>query len=283
MTDTATTGSDGWQQLAERLLTHNNPFGPETETMLSLGRVPNGWEDAIRIADGWHVVGSSARGYSDGRIVRIDIVIDAVDSADDLVESYGALLDDSGWSPFEEPARVRAVFSSSNALESRRSFRRDELAMHVTAIESPGRPTDVRLLIDTEHVSGMARGHRGFPPGAELMPQLRLPEGVMVRRTGGSGGSDHYEQNASADTRIPVAEIGVGFAEQLSRFGWTRIAEGDDQLLAWSSWQLPDPAWRGVVLVMRPFHEGPLRLSVRVERSSAAADAAASSISRSER
>jgi hypothetical protein len=111
-----------------------------------------------------------------------------------------------------------------------------------------------------------------FPAGADRIPRLYPPEGVLLQASGGGGGSQNrWASEAGAMTDRPTAELEAFFAQQLAAAGWTRQAGQAAAALSWSTWQVPGEGdWQGVLLVIEG--PGPDRrsLSVRVESATAA-------------
>jgi RNA polymerase sigma-70 factor (ECF subfamily) len=139
----------------------------------------------------------------------------------------------------------------------------------VGATAAGGQPSDLRLRLDFEFAKRMPRGPRGLPPGGDLMPQLRAPEGVAMTGQSGGGSESHWTSDTTVQTDQPVAALEAHFAAQLAESGWTRVAGAADEVIAWSAWQVPDPDgedWRGLLLVLAPFGTTERSLTLRLDK-----------------
>ncbi len=108
---------------------------------------------------------------------------------------------------------------------------------------------------------------------AELLPRLTAPPGVVLQGgTGGGGGPNRWNSEATAQTSHGVAELEAHFAAQMAAAGWTRQAGAADEQLAWSSWARPEEGdWQALLLVAAWPTSDRRWLSVRVESPSLAA------------
>ena len=100
------------------------------------------------------------------------------------------------------------------------------------------------------------------------MPNLHPPSGVRLQPRGGGGGGGSWHPDAVTTTDTPVAELESHFAAQLREAGWKRLNGRADEVVAWSSWQLPGKGkWRGLLLVLAAFGQSHRVLALRIESS----------------
>jgi hypothetical protein len=175
-----------------------------------------------------------------------------------------------GWSAFQGFGRMGGGFMPAG-LGLGRSFRRGDegpvLAMTVTTRE--GLPADLRLRLDWEIIRQLPEMQwHGRPEGGERMPALHPPTGMPMRGGGGGGGGGSWHSEASVETDRSVAELQSHFDQQLERAGWKRLAGSTDDVVGWSSWQLPGEGdWRGLLLVLAAFGQSERALHLRIEAS----------------
>ena len=79
-------------------------------------------------------------------------------------------------------------------------------------------------------------------------------------------GSGTWHSEASVETGLSIAEVESHFAKQLEHAGWTRLSGSADDIVGWSSWQVPGEGdWRGLFLVLGAFKPGEPFLYLRIE------------------
>jgi hypothetical protein len=103
------------------------------------------------------------------------------------------------------------------------------------------------------------------------MPNLYPPSGVLLQPRGGGGGGGSWHTDAMTTMDRPVSELESHFADQLREAGWKRLDGRADEVVAWSSWQLPGKGkWRGLLLVLAAFGHGQRVLGCESSRASRA-------------
>jgi hypothetical protein len=268
---TGDTGADEMlRELAQRLLTHPHPEGP-TSVELFLGRLPDTLALEFPLPPDARLLGSALHSQR-GRPTQMQAVLDAGRDPQEVVAAYERQLADSGWNPFEGFGGMSGGFVPAG-IGLGRSFRRGDhgpvLMVSVSGHEL--KPTDLRLRLDWEiirHLPDMRR--HGRPEGAERMPALHPPAGLPMRGGGGGGGGGTWQSQASIETDRPVGDLQSHFDQQLQRTGWKRIAGSADDVVAWSSWQLPgEGSWRGILIVLAAFGRNERALYLRIEASDA--------------
>lgn len=104
--------------------------------------------------------------------------------------------------------------------------------------------------------------------GAERMPNLYPPSGVLLQPRGGGGGGGSWHTDALTTTDTPVGELESHFADQPKEARWKRLSGRADEVVTWSSWQLPGKCkWRELLLVLAAFGQGRRVLALRIESS----------------
>jgi hypothetical protein len=256
---------NAWRGLAERLLNHGYPGGPEIAVEVVLGGIPGDVAAPIPIPHSWRVVGSSLRRMDFGHPAQmLDVVIDAEGTAASAIEEFAAAAPSAGWRPREEQGPVRGGFVSGTDGDAR-SYERGDVVLRVVAIQRPGMPVDIRIHANTEEIPRSRRAPHGIPEAAAHLPTLRAPPGTRLGSGGGSGSDDHYQQDATIDTELRVAGLHRHFAGQLEAVGWHSLHQGGDDRAAWSTWALPDEQWQGLLLVLNAFAGRRSTLLLRVE------------------
>jgi hypothetical protein len=260
--------AEDWQELAERLLHHPYPGGPSSDVQVFFQRLPEEFLTGVPTLNGWRLLGGALHSHGDGRPAFLQAVLDARGSSSELLNAYQSELLADGWSVFEAPRPMHGGFVSGVTGDAG-TYRRggDGPVLMVTVVERKDMPADVRLRLDWELPQRMPRTPHGLPRGAELMPALRPPSGVMLSGQTGGGGDDGWNSNAIAVTDLPVAELESQLSAQLVQAGWTRREGSADEVVAWSSWRVPhEDEWRGLLLVLAAFSPGHRTLMLRIER-----------------
>jgi len=266
---TAESGSNdrGLRELAQRLLTHAHPEGPTSVEVL-LRRLPESVALEIPMPPGSLLLGSVLHSRQ-GRPTLMEAVFDSEREPHEVVTAYAPELAQRGWNAFEGFGGMQGGFVPGGMGEGR-SFRRDNggPVLMVVGRAGIGKPTDLRLRLDWEIIRHLPEMRRhGRPEGAERLPTLGPPSGILLRGGGSGGGGGTWHSEASVETDLPVAELQSHFALQLERADWKRVGGSADDTVGWSSWQLPGEGnWTGILLVLatRP-HER--FLYVRIEAS----------------
>ena len=257
------------RELAGRLLAHPGPHGPTTAELFLAELPPDAPPDLV-VPEDLDLIGSLAR-RTDGRITGIEVILDGTKAVSDFLAGYERDLVSHGWHRWEQFHRHQpggfgvgsymgptAVFVNETAVS----------ALWIAAREVESGRTEVGLRYDSENAAGMMSNMPGpgpEPPGWDMLPELRPPQGVKVEPQGMSGGGGHWTSEARAQTEMPVPEMEAHFAKQLAATGWRRIAGTADDTVAWSSWDVPKPGnWQGFLLVLSPV-PGWRSLMVRAE------------------
>ena len=98
------------------------------------------------------------------------------------------------------------------------------------------------------------------------MPRLHPPQGVALETQGSGGGGGRWNSEARVDTDLTVAELEAHFVVQLVEAGWSRISGRADDVVSWSSWNLPgEGEWRSLLLVLAAFRANERSLNLRIE------------------
>jgi hypothetical protein len=243
------------QMLAERLLgaPYTLPFGRPQNARLVLGEVPEEIPLAPPIPAGGSVLGSVAR-QADGQLVNVDILVDLPSgmTAMEALAFYERELPARGWAAAPAaPSGMRGGFQFGPGGLSR-TFCRDEAGPWVSVtVGAQGGSAEARLHLDLTSPGPCAQPGRGDPPGGDLLPPLRAPDGVSLLPLGGSFGSDQVVSQATLASESPATDLERHFAAQLLAAGWERIDDGADGPLAWSRWRLPRRgAWYGSLTVL---------------------------------
>jgi hypothetical protein len=266
MPDSASS-ADAVRKLAERLMCHPHPEGP-IAAELFVGRLPDSLPPNFPVPAAAVLLGSLLKTLA-GRPASMEAVLDLEGDPSAVLDGYEDDLHAAGWSAFEGFGPPHGGFVSDGMGDGRALRKSDDgPVLFVSWIARNGQPTDVRVRLDWEMVRHMPAGPKGVPPGADLLPLLRPPAGVVfLGQSGFGGGGGHWTSEASVQTDRPVADLEAHFAAQLARAGWTRTAGSADDVVGWSAWDLPgEDSWRGLLLVLGAFGQTERSLSVRIER-----------------
>lgn len=206
-----------------------------------------------------------------------EVVMDAPVGAEAVLETYRELMlsgewSRQGWTERGWHSREERGFASRPVLESAvfcRGRRGPALVVSPHAGEDGG--SKVRLLLvpagrDTPCAD--EDGGWGRRP-ASVIPLLTAPPG-SYEMDGGSAsyGGDAESATTALRTDLSPEELAAHYASQFEAAGWTRLGDGSDRPLAWSSWEVPDEdggVWKGVFFAVRfPGFGGTYELQVSV-------------------
>jgi len=270
MTDSARSGEQNLLELAERLLTHPHPEGL-TSAKLIVGRLPESLAVEIPLPPAAHLLGCALHSRG-GRPTLLEAIFDAAGDPEKAMPEYERELAKAGWNAFEGFGGMGGGFVPEG-IGVGRSYRQGKQGplLMVSAIAREALPAEIRLRLDWEIIRHLPEMQRhGRPEGEERMPALRPPAGMPMRGGGGGGGSGSWHSEASVETDRPVADLQSHFDQQLERAGWKRVTGWTDEVVGWSSWQLPgDGGWRGLLLVLAAFGQNERSLFLRIEAAGA--------------
>jgi len=254
------------RDLAQRLLVHGHPEGASVE--LFLGRLPDGLWGDIPLPAGSTLIGSVLYTRA-GHPTSIEAVLDSGLDPGSILAVCDRDLAGSGWTAYETPGPRHGGFVPRGTADGRILRAGDQgpiLVVAATARDSA--PTDVRMRLDWDMPRQMASGHDlNVPSGAARMPALRPPSDIRFEALGGGGSTGRWTSDARVFTDQSVADLETHFALQLVAAGWERVAGRADDVVAWSSWQVPgEGSWRGLLLVLSAFGAGERSLTMRIEQ-----------------
>ncbi|MBV8196005.1 MAG: hypothetical protein JOY80_10835 [Candidatus Dormibacteraeota bacterium] len=256
-----------WRSLAERLLNHGYPGGPEVSVDVVLGGLPSDVAPIPTPPD-WKVFGSSLRRMDFGHPAQmLDVVIDAEGSAASAIANFAATAAAAGWQARDEEGPIPGGFASAAPGEAAR-FERGDVLLRVIAIQRDDASVDIRIHGNTEEIARSRRAPHGMPQAAMHLPTLLAPQGTRLNLRGGGGSDDHYQQDAVIDSSLRVSELHGHFAGELRTAGWQLVHEGGDDRAAWSTWRVPGEGWDGFLLVVNAAGGRRSSLLLRVEAAS---------------
>lgn len=246
-TDTSSPNTDSGEQLfrelAMRLLVPPYFGGPEGgEIQLLTGELPDNLPLEVPLPDGARVIGSFIRGDK-----STEIVLDAPQSPEDVLNFYEERLIAAGWEKPESPGLSGGFVSSDIANGTSLCQSKKGPRFSVSTRENETRLTDVRLSLSNGRHSGcnMSTDYMG-PEGP--IPDLVPPTGARQWGGSGGGGDDSFYTSAELETELASAEVAKHYTEQLNAAGWTLLSSADADEVAWSSWSFEDEhgdVWSG--------------------------------------
>lgn len=251
-----------WQEIALRLLSERRPDESRAELRLFAGEIPEGVHTAIPVPEGMTVLGGMVRPGARYGEPEPEVLMDAPMGTEAVLEAYRALMGSGelarqGWTEQEWNAREERGFVSRPVLESAvfcRSRRGPALVVNADVGEDGG--SAVRLsLIPAGRDTPCAYGDGDWGRTASVIPPLTAPPGSHEIDGGGSSyGGDAESATAGLRTDLSPEELAAHYAAQFEVAGWTRVGEGSDGPLAWSSWEVlgeDGEVWTGVFFAMR--------------------------------
>jgi hypothetical protein len=220
------------------------------------------------VPKGLDLLGSLVR-RRDGRITDVELILDGHNAVSEFLIGYDRDLVSHGWRRWERPFREPRGFDAGSAMGPTAIFVNDAAvsALWIDAREGEGGRTEVGLRYDRENAADMVNMPRPGPgpPDWDVLPELRPPRGVKLQSQGSQGGGGTWTSEARAQSEMPVPDMEAHFAKQLIAAGWLRIGGTADEMVGWSSWEVPKPGnWQGFLLVLAPF-PGRRTLLIRAE------------------
>jgi hypothetical protein len=237
----ADSGDDLFRELAMRLLAPQYTGAPSAEEVqLLIGELPDNLPLELPLPDGARVLGSLVRGDT-------EIVLDATQSPEEVIDFYREQLTAAGWEEPEEPDFSGGFVSSGvgNGISLCQSKKGPRFSLRT--LESDTGLTDVRLNLSDGRHSGcdMDVGYMGEE---SKIPNLVAPPGVQQWGGGGGGGGDNFYTSADVETELSSRELAKHYTEQLKAAGWTLLTQGEGESVAFSNWSFEDEhgdAWHG--------------------------------------
>ena len=241
---------------------------------LIVGGLPAALVDGVPLPSGARLVGSMVIGHQ-GRLADLQVVLDATGNPTEVVNAFQRELQERGWEPFDPfegpPGPMDGGFRPGPVAGEARKLQRGGqgpvLLVRAWAVDDG--LTDLRLWLDWQmprQSEKRARHHVVEMSDLTRMPRLYPPQGVALETQGSGGGGGRWNSEARVDTDLTVAELETHFASQLVDAGWTRISGRADDVVGWSSWNLPgEGEWRGLLLVLAAFRANERSLTLRIE------------------
>ncbi len=240
------------QVLLQRMVGYTYPGASGQEGQIYVGRLPDKMPVDLPLPDGNRVIGSVVRGEE-----NIQIVLDAPQPPDRVLDFYRQRLSAAGWSTPDQPGGPSGGFvppGIPNAVTFCQS--RQGPVLFVSASAEPNQPTDVRLTLNTSKTQGSpcSQPPGGGPVTSQVIPRLVAPAGAR-QIEGGSGGSStgsSYNSTTLVTDQSAMA-LAAFYGDQLTRAGWTKQDEGQSGPVAWSIWTARDKkgtTWKGLFFAL---------------------------------
>jgi hypothetical protein len=243
---TPTGGEAGFQVLVQRLLARRYAGTPAPEEVqLLVGQLPAELPIEIPLPDDAWVVGSLVHSG-----VETEIVLDASQMTDQVLDFYREALTAEGWVAFDYPmqggfapgiGRTGLTFCSET----------QDLVLWVGAYQMEDGSTDVRLDLRTEPRLASCTKDPGTPE--HPIPFLEDPPGAQQITTGFGSSTDGFSAEVTLRTDLDAAVLEAHYAAQLEGAGWIRSDGAPARPLVWSAWTFQDEGgrdWQGLLLAM---------------------------------
>ncbi len=240
------------QTLLQRMVGDSYPGAPSQEAQIYVGKLPDKLPIDLPLPDGSRVIGSVVRGEE-----SIQIVLDASQAPDRVLDFYRQRMLAAGWSAQDQSAAPSGGFVPSSILTGLTLCQsRSGPSLFINASAESGQPTDVRLNLNTNKTQAYPCSPQpgGLSPTEQLLPRLVAPAGAR-QIEGGSGSSSTGSSYNSATLAIDqnAAALAAFYGDQLTQAGWTKQDSGQSGPVAWSTWDLPDKqrtSWKGLFFAL---------------------------------
>lgn len=240
------------RDLALRLLASNYLYvdsSMQTEPQLLVQQVPSEWMTDIPFPEGSRILGSFVQ-YQTTVLFETELVAEAV------IQFYQNQLQASGWSLIElHPNSDFLLVAETQERVFCRSSTGPSLDIALKALPNGG--TEVRLVLEPERKFGSICASTDYHRRSQqrILPRLVHPLNAQSLG-GGASESGRGEMNmyTTIKTDTPLVNLMTHYVSQIEQAGWIGIEQGQNDLLAWSSWSLIDEnqdEWRGVFFILQ--------------------------------
>jgi len=224
--------------------------GKEGGMRIMIGLIPEDLPFELPIPESSRVIGSIGRGDP----TEIEIILDIPLNPEEVINFYHEALIEEGWEVPPEQA-YNAGFVSAPWPSQTLCYNDDEVVLHMSAVEIPDEPTDVRIHIQSpSQYSECNPGYmRGMDESYGLIPTLKSPPGTLFLSRGSGGGQDEASFTATLITDLATEDLANHYGVQLSEASWTPGERGTSEQVSWSSWTIKDKdddEWGGVLIIL---------------------------------
>jgi hypothetical protein len=207
-------------------------------------REPAGWPRALHPGAPWKVVG----GVEVGPIV---IAVFGAPHGADANAGLATLPERAGLRPFSAPPTTGGFAPAVPP----KIYCDDSTFVTIATVDSTASTRFVALSrLGRGGRSGCSQAAGGEPSTPLVIPPLRPPSGVAVRRGGTAFGGDYVEASAQLDTTMSVPAILDHYAAVLRAAGWTvggqRMSDGGSGLQRISVRDKTGTEWQGALIVV---------------------------------
>lgn len=248
-------GEANLRELALALIAPRYPDMAEGEApQLLVGQLPPSFTSEFPQPPGSRIVGSLQSS-------RPTVVLDARQSADEVVDFYRERLTATGWTAQEDMPPRQGGFLHSNMLDRRfGNFYRGEdgPSLHVMTYDAPGGRTTVHLTLSpggtVPMFEGRQRRPRMGPDMWRILPPIAPPPRSQQWPQGGNAGGDHVNSSARLKTDLDLPAVAAHYIAQLEKSGWQRHDVGENGPVAWSTWTFQDEdheLWCGLFVILK--------------------------------
>ena len=246
------------RELALRLTIYPaDPFAQDPQ--LYPEQLPPGLNTFLPLPEGCRLLGSLIRSPE-----QITIVLDALQSPEQVLTFYREQMKASGWQELDET--MRPFMHGFTHTTMRGSGHGNTLTLcqgqgsrniFIQAFTGTGSRTDVRINLNSgahSPCNQRQRRMRHMHPMREVLPLLVPPQGTRQQPGGGGGNDDRWYSTASLISTLDVQQLADHYQRQLEAAGWKYEAKGGDQQMAWSTWTFTDEdqqSMRGLFLIVK--------------------------------
>ncbi len=250
----------GLRELALRLAAAPSPYMPpaEREPQLFIGHLPPNLPIELPLPEDSRIVGSVV---SRATVIYLDVDL----PTNAVLDFYRERMMAAGWSEPQIPGMRHGGFVPAFfPLAHRVLLCKGEQGPSLTVIAygAPGKPTDVRVELNTYEenpeqspcAQQRRMRERMGPQIWDIFPPLVPPSGAQQQPQGGGGGGDRWYTSAALQTDLALGDIRVHYEAQLQDAKWTRTASGESGPAAWSTWTFADEeaeTWRALFFILR--------------------------------
>ncbi|HEU4782234.1 MAG TPA: hypothetical protein VFS83_02735 [Ktedonobacterales bacterium] len=219
------------------------------------GKLPPSFPGDFPLPPGAHVIGSLVA-------ARPTIALDTDQSGEEVITFFTEQLTAAGWNaPEGVPPRQGGFVHSSFGMAGRTHalfYRDDGPGLNLVTQTTANGRTSVLISQMPDETGPMRHGPRSRMMHYDIFSILPVimppPRSQQFQEGGSGGGGDRVIANARVETDLDLAALAAHYTAQLERGGWLRTDGGENDPVAWSTWNFEGEEkepWRAFFVILK--------------------------------
>lgn len=238
------------REFVQRYFSPIYPGAGDNEKRILIGSLPDDLPIDLPLPEGARVVATVMESSA-----FTLVILDALQTPDEVEAFYAQSLADLGWQPAPEH-QPGGGFVPSGDSGGRFCLGESDAYLEVRSLEGLEGQTDVRLSLQTPVDYYLCKeDDSGYvDPGSGIIPSLEAPPDVEISGSGAGSSSDGSAYiTADLQTSLSIDDLLAHYNVQLEQAGWELVDQGTSEVVAWSAWKMTDETgdeWGGNLIVM---------------------------------